>query len=194
MNTVMQWLRARRGRDDTMLVELPHANPDDHPNRRHWCVIVGGIALILSRATPHERANRFAQAHALHDELREKLAQRVSDGPSPEMLNEAMHEIAEIADPMTRASLNACLHACARGRGGTREPHHRQSRGEGSTASSRSTGLRSRSFSLPEPARKESQAQREAAETVLSSDIMQTRSQALRRSINSARTGFSELR
>lgn len=115
MNSVLQWLVSRRVWIRSSYSDLPTLALGATPLMQHWLMVAGGLALILSRAQPAEIAGSYASTRQLHGELRRSLRLRQVPAASAELLNETMHEIARIADPLTRTALRACFdHAVKR--------------------------------------------------------------------------------
>jgi hypothetical protein len=104
---------------------------------------------------------------------------------SPELISEVMHEISEIADPLTRSCLKACFHAELRG------PATAAAVAGPAPAVPTSGGASSQPQCLP-PSRLPGDAVRS---TGFASEQLLERSAALRRKLAAARaTGFAELK
>ena len=91
--------------------ELPEIKSDAPQTLQHFCVVAGGLALILSRLSPLEIRTRFRATEELYRSLRHQLRKRGKTNADVDMISEVMHEVAQVADPHTRSSLKACLHA-----------------------------------------------------------------------------------
>lgn len=91
--------------------ELPQVQPEAPDLIQHFCIIAGGLALILSRHTAIEVRCNFRSTLELYQELRYQLRKVGRSSASAELLNDVMHEVAQVADAHTRASLKICLHA-----------------------------------------------------------------------------------
>lgn len=106
-----QWIRSA-------FSDLPDPRTTAHSDRdqRHWLVLAGGLALILSRATDAELVGRFPATASLYQAIRR------GNPIDPNLVNDAMHEIVDVADPITKAAAKLCLHSCRPQPGGrTRE-------------------------------------------------------------------------
>lgn len=104
-----KWSRSR-------FSDLPELKQDDSAELQNWCAAAGGMALILSRASSAELSQRFAATHDLYQLLRRRLreGQRIDAGAT--LVGEALHEIAGVADPLTKASLQSCFRYCLKQR------------------------------------------------------------------------------
>lgn len=90
---------------------------------RHFCIVAGGLALILSRNRDAAIERHYAHAAELYELLGRELRKYGKTSASAELINNVMHEVAEVADPLTMASLKKCLefrrrHDASRGRAG----------------------------------------------------------------------------
>jgi hypothetical protein len=74
-----------------------------------WLILAGGIALILSRASKAELETRFCAARQVYALTRARLEKRRLPKPEPTLLRDALHEIANLADPMTKEAGRECL-------------------------------------------------------------------------------------
>lgn len=113
MLRLVQWVRSR-GEWRSSEWALPHPRRETQPDTRRWMAVAGGLALILSRVPPSEQRARFAstlQAYAL---IRRRLRQSRPVDASAGLLNDVMHEVAEVADPVTRSGLHASFQAAVR--------------------------------------------------------------------------------
>ena len=91
--------------------QLPVLRDEDERGLRHWFVLTGGLALILSRARAAEIDQRFGATRTLYLMLHRRLKKRQPADVSAELLNDVLHEIASLADPLTHASAQACFRA-----------------------------------------------------------------------------------
>jgi hypothetical protein len=92
-------------------LELPALEADADVVLQRWCVVAGGLGLILSRLRPTERSAHFAATHGLYVLIRRRLRQSQPVGAGADLLGDVMHEIAEVADPLTRRCLRAAFDA-----------------------------------------------------------------------------------
>jgi len=105
------WMGSRGAWFRSRYSDLPQLRADAASEVKHYCVIAGGLALILSRRPPRALAGRFMASQELYQLLRRQLRGRGHAAPSAELLSEVMHEVATVADPSTRAALRTCLAA-----------------------------------------------------------------------------------
>lgn len=102
----LAWQRSEFG-------DLPVLGPENARALQHLLVLAGGLALILSRATKDELDNRFRCSEYLYRELKSQLGGGArSLSIAADVMGEALHEIAGVADPMTNAAARACFDAC----------------------------------------------------------------------------------
>lgn len=182
--SLMQWVNSR-GEWQRSRWSLPELPRDADPVVQRWALVAGGLALILSRVSPSEQAARFAwtgQAYAL---IRHRLRQSRPVNASATLLGEVMHEVADVADPVTRAGLQAFFRDAA-----LRAAEGRVAREEGGWVFPSSlvaaSGTSGRSGSGMQGA---------DDNTTFSPDLLKERSQALRNSVAAARTtAFTEFR
>jgi hypothetical protein len=109
MATIISWVRANGGWLRSPFGDLPVLRPDDAQVHQTWLILAGGIALILSRASKGELETRFAAARQIHALARARLEKRRLPKPEPTLLRDALHEIANLADPMTKEAGRECL-------------------------------------------------------------------------------------
>lgn len=116
MASLTQWIASQGKWTRSRFADLPELRHDGGAHLQHWYAITGGLALILSRAGNSELHGRFGATHELYHLARRQLKQgrRVEIGA--ELLGDVIHEVTGIADPMTKASLNACFHSRVEGR------------------------------------------------------------------------------
>lgn len=191
MDLLAQWMTSKGSWHCGEFSDLPMPGRDAGPALQQWTIVAGGLALILSRASPAEASERFPASLQLYDLLREALRQRVPVGAGAGLLGEAMHEIAPIADPLTKTSLQARFQAAL------------QKTAEGpSTQPPASQHAESRAMPSSQPQARSSrrpcsirEAEEEASTTVVSLEVFSERSSTLRKSLATARaTGFAEPR
>lgn len=95
-------------------LELPRMDPAASLLQQRWCVVAGGLALILSRLGETERASRFSYTDQLYAGIREALQRARPVAAGAELIGEVMHEVAETADGLTRQCLKSCFLASMR--------------------------------------------------------------------------------
>lgn len=185
MHTIRQWIGSQGQWTRSSFSDLPELDEDESTTLQRWRVVAGGLALILSRAGP-QVTRRFPSALELYRLLRRRLRHSQSVDATPELLTDVMHEITDIADPMTKACINGCLQASLReakrhadlARSTLPPSGPPQSQAQSST---RSCVTRS--------------SQVDDAVTEISTEVLIERSSALRRTVASARnTDYAELR
>jgi len=191
MELLAQWMTSKGSWRCGEFSDLPVPARDANSALQQWTIVAGGLALILSRASPSEASERFPSSLQLYDLLRERLRQHLPVGASAALLGEAMHEIAPVADPMTKTSLQARFQAALQKSAGapsTQPPaggHHAESRAMTSVQSP------ARSSRRPSSTRDEE----EDLSTIVSLELLFERSTSLRRTVATARaTGFGDLR
>lgn len=118
----MSWVRATGGWVRSPYGALPMLRVDDTPVHQTWLILAGGLGLILSRASRAELETRFAAARQVYAIAYARLNKRRLPKPDPTLLRNALQEIANLADPMTREAGRECLARCvervaAKGRG-----------------------------------------------------------------------------
>ena len=113
MQTLTRWLDSY-GFPRAQSFELPYRCDDHERGLQHCFVLAGGLALILSRARPMEIEERFSASRELYLLLRSRLRKGRNFVPAPDLLNDVLHEIASVADPLTNASAHACFRAALR--------------------------------------------------------------------------------
>ena len=109
MGTIISWVRANSGWLRSPFGDLPLLRADDPQAHQTWLILCGGIALILSRASRAEVDERFAAERQVYDIARARLAKRRLPKPEPTLLRDALQEIGNLADPMTREAGRECL-------------------------------------------------------------------------------------
>ena len=189
MQKLLHWIDSQGEWTRSDFLGLPRLEPDDNSPAQRWRIVVGGLALVLSRLSDTELAARFPSTHALYQCLRRCLKDARHPAPGPELLGEAMHELAGVADPLTKSCLGMCFRDSLGQQGaGAGVP---TSKGEPSSppSSSMPSSLGSpRTYSGVDPSS-------DRAPTDFDQDVLLERSIALRKAIAAARTtGFAELR
>jgi len=111
MQSLRQWIGTPAGWHRSRYSDLPEFRDDDDLAVRHWAIVTGGLALILSRATDAELSTHFACSHELYELLRRQLRQTHFVEAPAELLSGVQREVATVADPMTKSSLRACWQA-----------------------------------------------------------------------------------
>jgi hypothetical protein len=158
-------------------LELPRVDPAADPSLQRWCAVAGGLGLILSRLGSMERSARFPQTEALYALIRRRLRHSEPVRAGAELLGEVMHEIADSADPLTRACLKACFEASLRQDADAAAPTAPQPLAGSSQVSAE-----------PRPSGRGSQRpDSDAADTSFNTDVLLERSNALRRLLAAAR-------
>lgn len=109
MATIISWVRATGGWLRSPFGDLPVLRADDPQVHQTWLILAGGIALILSRASKAELDTRFCAARQVYALVRARLEKRRLPKPEPTLLRDALHEIANLADPMTKEAGRECL-------------------------------------------------------------------------------------
>ncbi|HEX7889948.1 MAG TPA: hypothetical protein VF522_11355 [Ramlibacter sp.] len=122
MGSIISWVRATGGWVRSPYGDLPTLRVDDTPVHQTWLILAGGLGLILSRASRGELESRFAAARQVYAIIYSRLNKRRLPKPEPTLLRDALQEIANLADPMTREAGRECLARCvervaAKGRG-----------------------------------------------------------------------------
>ena len=110
MQRLIQWMGSKDAWRCSRFSDLPQLKHDQRSAAHHWCVVAGGIALILSRSTEAQRSAHLRATQALYEVLREALRHERRPRADAALVGDVMREVAELADPMTQASLGECLH------------------------------------------------------------------------------------
>jgi hypothetical protein len=181
MRTILQLIGSHGQWVRSSFSDLPELDEDDSATLQRWRVVAGGLALILSRAGP-QATRRFPFSLELYGLLRRHLRRSQPVNANPVLLNEVLHEIADITDPMTKACIKGCLQAASR------KGKHAAEFGSSTAPSSRlhSSQMKTQSSSS-------ATSQADEAPTQLNAELLMERSSALRRSVASARTDFVAL-
>lgn len=110
MGSIINWVRASSsGWLRSPFGDLPTLRADDTPAHQTWLILAGGLGLILSRASKTELESRFVATHHVYRIARARLHKRRLPKPDPVLLRDALQEIANLADPMTREAGRECL-------------------------------------------------------------------------------------
>jgi hypothetical protein len=109
MGAIINWVRATRGWVRSPFGDLPLLRADDTMAHQTWLILAGGMALILSRASGSEVESRFSATRHVYGIARARLEKRRLPKPDPMLLRDALQEIANLADPMTREAGQDCL-------------------------------------------------------------------------------------
>jgi len=112
MGSIIGWVRGTGGWARSPYGDLPALRPDDTAMHQTWLILAGGIALVLSRASKAELQTRFAATRQVYAIARSRLRKRRLPKPEPSLLQDALQEIANLADPMTREAGRECLDRC----------------------------------------------------------------------------------
>lgn len=197
MQQLLQWIGSKSAWNCSRFSDLPQLKHDQRSGAHHWCVVAGGLALILSRSSDAQRRAHFTSTEALYEMLRESLRQGRRPRAGAALVGDVMHEVAQVADPMTHASLGACFRECLK-----RDKSDVDGRiFELSTMAAPSTAAWP-AFSRLVASSRMSAASRAStglpdlddAPTVIPSDLLDERSHALRQAVANARTSFAELK
>jgi hypothetical protein len=109
MGSIIGWVRATRGWVRSPFGDLPRLRADDAMTHQTWLILAGGMALLLSRASSAELKERFAATRQVYAVARARLEKRRLPKPDAALLRDALREIANLADPMTREAGRECL-------------------------------------------------------------------------------------
>jgi hypothetical protein len=109
MEAIMSWVRGTSGWVRSPFGDLPSLRADDTPAHQTWLILAGGIALILSRASRSELETRFAASRLVYALAHGRLHKRRLPKPDPNLLRDALREIANLADPMTKEAGRECM-------------------------------------------------------------------------------------
>lgn len=154
--------------------ELPEIRQEASESVRHFCVVAGGLALILSRVSETEIRSSYPATRELYKTLKTQLARIGKTNATSEMISDVMHEVAQVADLKTRASLKACLEARS-----AYEAHLRSRNGVPSKPDSAMTQSPGPSTRHPAQA---------GDRTVMQEEILGARAEALRATVARARS------
>jgi hypothetical protein len=109
MGSIIGWVRATRGWVRSPFGDLPLLRADDAMAHQTWLILAGGMALLLSRASGTELEERFAATRKVYAIARARLEKKRLPKPDAALLREALQEIANLADPMTKEAGRECL-------------------------------------------------------------------------------------
>lgn len=109
MPSLISWFSSTSGWTRSPYGELPRLEVDDSSVHQTWLILAGGLALILSRASRSELESRFAAARKVYAIAYARLKKRKLPKPDPRLLRDALKEIANLADPMTKEAGRECL-------------------------------------------------------------------------------------
>lgn len=188
MGSIIGWVRATRGWVRSPFGDLPRLRADDAMAHQTWLILAGGMALLLSRASSAELKERFAATRQVYAIARARLEKRRLPKPDAELLRDALREIANLADPMTKEAGRECLaRVVERGvrKGGAPSTVSSNPPASTQSAASLTTGqapLAPTAVAAGEP------AEPEHAETRLDLDLLFERSNKLRGTVATARS------
>lgn len=109
MQWLIRWVGTRGSWRRSRYSDLPELHPSAAPLVNQYCVVAGGLVLILSRRPRRELAGDLLATQELYHLLRKQLRDHGRAKPGATLLSEVMHEVATLADPGTRAALKACF-------------------------------------------------------------------------------------
>ena len=112
MQQGIQWIGSKGAWTCSRGADVPQLPQEPRSEAHHWCVVAGGLALLLSRASDTQRAGRFTATGQLYDLLRQAMHRRQRPGAAAALVADVIHEVAGVADPMTQDSLGACFAEC----------------------------------------------------------------------------------
>lgn len=181
LDPLLRWLGSRGAWIRSRYSDLPRLDASAATPVSHYCVIAGGLALILSRCHEGELANKFLATQELRELLRRQLRRYGRAKPSAELLSDVMHEVATLADPTTRAALRACLEL--------RSKIEARRRDQGTATSSLPDSLiaQGQTYSPQVSVRSTRQDSLQEAHTLVSGEVFDGRAEALRAAVASAK-------
>lgn len=188
MGRIISWVRAAGGWVRSPFGDLPALRADDAMTHQTWLLLAGGMALILSRASKAELETRFAATRQVYAVARARLEKKRLPKPEATLLRDALHEIANLADPMTKEAGRECLmrvvERLAR-KSGAPAPVSSNPPSSSQSTASLTTGqaplTATAAAAAPEP-------ERDHAETQLDLDLLFERSNKLRGTVATARS------
>lgn len=182
MQQFMQWIGSKAVWSSSRFSDLPRLKFEEGSLAHHWCVVGGGLALILSRASDAERATRLTASAQLYEHVRSRLRQGLRPEPGGSLMAEVVHETTHLADPMTRASLGTCFRECLKQQGAAED--------------SRPAPVTLASTTSIVPSRRASSGLDDLDDmpTQINSELLHQRSRTLRHAVAAARTNFAELK
>lgn len=186
MPSMISWFSSASGWTRSAYGELPQLQVDDSSTHQTWLIFAGGLALILSRASRSELEARFAAARKVYAIAHARLKKRKLPKPDPRLLRDALKEIANLADPMTKEAGRECLERAV-------ERATPQARGSaassaGSSHSQASTRTPSAAAPLAPTPPAEGEAPEDHQATQLDLDLLFERSNRLRGAVAEARS------
>ena len=159
--------------------DLPELKPNTSETLRHFCVVAGGIALVLSRLSESQIRTSYPATQDLYKQLRSQIRRTGKTNVTAEMLSDVMHEVTQVVDAQTRVSLKACYEA--------RAAYEAKRRGRNSTPSGNSDGAMTQS-----PQMSTRSAPPDHDRTVMQEDLLVDRADVLRQTVANARRGGGE--
>ena len=186
MGPIISWVRAAGGWVRSPFGDLPALRADDAMTHQTWLILAGGMALILSRASKAELETRYAATRQVYAVARARLDKKRLPKPDATLLRDALHEIANLADPMTKEAGRECLmrvvERLAR-KSGAPAPVSSNPPSSSQSTASQTTGQAplTATAGAPEP-------ERDHAETQLDLDLLFERSNKLRGTVATARS------
>lgn len=91
--------------------DLPQPDGQFLPTTNYFLLLAGGLALVLSRATPDELARDLPHARDLFLKLRKEFKRHGRTSVHVELLFDAFHEVSDRLDPVSRRALKECISA-----------------------------------------------------------------------------------
>lgn len=177
MQKLMKWVGSQGDWTCSAWI-LPALTAEADMAVQRWAVVAGGLALVLSRAEPAERSARFGASHALYVQVRRSLRQARLPAPAAALLGEAMHELAEVADPATRRCLMACFQDAVK--------HPLRVQAAAANQAWEATSTQQAPSAAVQP-----RDTRQSLSSSVSSDLLLARASSLRKSLAAARTGIA---
>jgi hypothetical protein len=179
----LQWVGSSGAWLCSPFAALPSLHVVKDAELQEWCTLAGGLALILSRATPRELEDRFSSTRDVYLHVRRRLGQARTPKASAALLAKVVREIEAVADPMTKASARARL----------KTRLQRDSAAAPLSTSPSVLGSESGWSRRSHSPNSTGHADFDSAETQFSADVFTTRSAALRKSVAGARTSVADL-
>lgn len=129
LNPVSAW-------ETSSFSDIPMLSDSASEAVRHFCIIAGGLALILSRNRATSIERNYSYTAELYELLSKELRKHGKTSAGAGLIINVMHEVADVADPLTMASLRRCLeyrrqHDVKRGRSSA-DPDGKQAAGAAS--------------------------------------------------------------
>ena len=184
MGPIISWVRAAGGWVRSPFGDLPALRADDAMTHQTWLILAGGMALILSRASKAELETRYAATRQVYAVARARLEKKRLPKPEATLLRDALHEIANLADPMTKEAGRECLmrvvERLAR-KSGAPAPVSSNPPNSSQSTASLTTAQAPLTAAAPAP-------ERDHAETQLDLDLLFERSNKLRGTVATARS------